>query len=80
MTNKENIREKLVDSMRKTTSTAKDAPGSKPGASAGIRKKKATSKSRPGPASPSRSRKKKGVASSVSAADPFQSGRRVWPD
>ena len=63
--------ERLVDSMRKTKAAASgDAPAAKP--KTATRKKSAGS---------TRSRAKKAQESQSEASrDPYQAGRRVWPD
>ena len=75
MTSSDKTRQKLVDSMRKTkaASGSESADSSKPATSAGSRAKprktgsKTKSKTSTTPARPN-------------GGDPYQVGRRVWPD
>lgn len=81
MTSKDKTRNKLVASLRKTRETVEDdSTAAKPAGTAASEKPSAASRkssesdSAPTPARTIRS------SSSLANQDPFQSGRRVWPD
>lgn len=75
MTTSDKTRQKLVDSMRKTKAASGSESGdsSKPAASVGPRaKSRKTGTKGKTKTSPTPSRQ--------GSADPYQAGRRVWPD
>jgi hypothetical protein len=75
MTANDKTGQKLVDSMRKSKAAAADKAGATQTASQQSQKKK----------SPAQTRKKTAtqrgsVRSANQGGDPYQSGRRIWPD
>lgn len=69
MSGNETSKNKLLDTMRKT----KEVSSAKPAEQAAAPAKKEEAKPAPKKAAPAKKTQKK-------TSDPFQSGRRVWPD
>lgn len=80
MTSKDKTRNKLVASLRKTRETVDDdSSAAKPAGTATTEKPAASSKAAAPDAAPKPARTIRS-SSSLANQDPFQSGRRVWPD
>ena len=83
MATTDKTRQTLVDSMRKTKeSTAETAPVKKkaPAKKKTAAKKKTTAAAKTKPTSPAKKMAMDTKKETKKSSDPFQSGRRIWPD
>jgi hypothetical protein len=79
MTSKDKTREKLVDSMRKTKAAARSQSDKKAGKSAtDADQPQSGAKKTAGQSKSATARSKSKTLQPV--GDPYQSGRRIWPD
>lgn len=81
MTSKDKTRNKLVASLRKTRETVDDdSTAAKPAGTAASEKPSAAGSKAPETKPAPKSARTITSSASLANQDPFQSGRRVWPD